>query len=409
MKILFFSDHFVPEPSAPAAHVYERAKLWVEAGHEVTVITAAPNFPEGKVYAGYRNALKNVELMAGIRVVRVKTFITKNEGFVLRTLDYISYMLSAWWFSLYEQRPDVIVSTSPHLFVPIAGVACSKLRQVPHVFELRDLWPATIAANSAMQPGHVMRMLERIELWLYKSSKRVVAFTESFRLDLIRRGIPSEKIDVVVNGANLDLFHPAITKDEEIIEQFGLKGRFVIGYLGTIGLSQGLDNVVDSAEQVRDLPITFFLVGVGAAKEGLEKEVERRGLKNVVFAPRQPKSMMPRFWSVCDASLIHLKNDPVFATVIPSKIFESMAVGLPIVYCGPVGDGSRIVEKHGAGVLIPPADPAALASTIRELFDDATRRSEYARNSAASAQQYSREKQAKACLAVFQKAAASSP
>ena len=153
LKILFLSDHFYPEPSAPAAHVFERAALWVSEGHSVTVVTSAPNFPEGRVFPGYRNSWRTRETLKGIRVVRVKTYMARNEGSFRRTLDYLSYMVSSFLFAFGEERPDVVVSTSPHLFVAVAGVMHASLRRVPHVFELRDLWPATIAANTGACPA----------------------------------------------------------------------------------------------------------------------------------------------------------------------------------------------------------------------------------------------------------------
>jgi colanic acid biosynthesis glycosyl transferase WcaI len=405
MKILFFSDHFHPEPSAPAAHVFERAIKWVEAGHQVTVITAAPNFPEGRVFPGYRNAWRFVETMNGVRVVRVKTYMARNEGFVRRTLDYLSYMASAFIMAFREPRPDVIVSTSPHLFAALGGTLHALLRRVPHVFELRDLWPATIAANTGVSKGRVYRMLEAIELWLYRRSARVLAFTESYRRDLIGRGIAAEKIDVVINGANLSLFAPATGRDARVLSEFGLADKFVVGYIGTLGLSQGLENVIEAATVLRDDPgICFFFVGVGAAREPLEIAVRERGLGNVVFAPRQKKEDVARFWSVCHVSLVHLKNDPVFATVIPSKIFESMAMGLPIVYCGPAGEGSEIATAHGGAVYVPAADPAALAAAVVALRDDRDRLLALARASALAAGEYSRDKQAARSLEVFRKA-----
>lgn len=404
MKILFFSDHFHPEPSAPAAHVFERAAHWVKCGHSVTVITAAPNFPEGRVYPGYRNAWRFCETIQGIRVVRVKTFIARNEGFLRRTLDYVSYMFSSFWFAFFEPRPDVLVSTSPHLFAAVGGVMHAKLRGVPHVFELRDLWPATIAANTGVRKGLVYRMLEKLELSLYRNSRRILAFTRSYQRDLIQRGVAADKIDVVINGANLALFSPVEYRDEAVLNEFGLKGHFVVGYIGTLGLSQGLENVIDAASLLGESNVRFFFVGVGAARESLETIVAQRGLRNVIFAPRQRKEDVARFWSVCDVSLVHLKNDPVFATVIPSKIFESMAMGLPLVYCGPQGEGSEIVLQHEAGVFVPAADPAALAAAIASLERDSELRTRIARNSAAAAASYSRTRQAELSLEVFRKA-----
>lgn len=407
MKILFLSDHFHPEPSAPAAHVYERARLWVAAGHAVTVITAAPNFPEGRVHAGYRNAWRSIEMLDGIRVVRVKTFITRNEGYLLRIVDYASYAASALVQGLRELRPEVVISSSPHLFVAVAGVLLARWRRVPHVFELRDLWPASIAANTSLRQRRVIRWLERLELWLYRASTRVLAFTPSFRRHLIARGIAADKIDVVINGANLELFSPPLPADRTLLDDLGLRGRFVIGYLGTLGLSQGLENVIAAAALLRGSRATFLFVGVGAAKTDLERAATESGLDNVIFVARQPKEAMPRYWSVCDVALVHLKDDPVFATVIPSKIFEAMAVRRPILYVGRAGDGSEIVERHGVGIRVPPGDPAALADAALALAGNPGGLARMAAAAAAAAPEYSRQRQAEASLAVLARAIAS--
>ena len=397
MKILVFSDHFRPEPSAPAAHVYERCRLWVREGHKVTVITSAPNFPEGRVYPGYRNAWRTVESLDGIRVVRVKTFMARNEGFVLRTLDYLSYMVTAFLFGCWEETPDVVMSTSPHLFVPVSALAWAMLRRVPHVMEVRDLWPASLASTAALRPGAAYRCLEAVELVLYRRSTRIVALTHTIARDIARRGIRATKIDVVVNGANLDLFCPKV-RDAELASSMGLSDRFVVGYLGTLGLAHGLENVIDTAELLRDTDITFMFVGVGAAKGSLTRAVEKRGLANVVFAPRQLKEDMPRFWSLCDLSLIHLKNDPLFAGAIPSKIFESMAMGIPIVYVGPESEGTAIVEQHSAGIAVPAGNPSALANALRLLRSSPQRMRELSEHSLTAAPLYSRERQAKDTL-----------
>lgn len=404
MRILFFSDHFRPEPSAPAGHVYERAKLWVAWGHIVTVLTSAPNFPEGKVYPGYQNRWRTVEIMEGIRVVRVKTFITRNEGFLLRILDYLSYCLCASTCAWFEARPDVIISTSPHLFIALAGVVHARLRGIPHVMEVRDLWPATIAATGSMRTGSVFRMLERLELWLYRNSAKVILLTRSFERDLLGRRVPAEKIAVVMNGVNLDLFSPR-PRDREVEQTYQLGGRFVVGYLGTLGLAHGLENVIQAAERLRGTRVTFLFVGVGAEKAHLEELVAARGLANVVFAPRQLKEEMPRFWSVCDASLVHLKDNPVFSSVVPSKIFESMAMGLPILFVGPPGEGSGIVEATGAGIALPPARPEALAEAALALATDPDRCRVLGEHSLGAAPRWSRERQARDTLSILSLAA----
>jgi lipopolysaccharide/colanic/teichoic acid biosynthesis glycosyltransferase len=403
MRVMFFSDNFRPECCPPASHVYERARLWATWGHTVTVVTTAPNFPEGKVYPGYKNNWRRVESMDGIRVVRVKTFIARNEGFILRVLDYMSFMVSGFLFAMLEKRPDVVISTSPQLFTPVAGVACAALRRVPHVFELRDLWPASILATGSMKPGRLYRMLEHLELFLYHRSARIVALTHSFKEDLIRRGIPGAKIDVVISGANLELFSPRL-RDREIEQALGLEGRFVAGYLGTLGLAHGLHNIVDAAELLKDTPVTFLLVGAGADVERVTNLAEERGLTNIVFVPRQAKEDVPRYWSVCDAGLVHLRDADLFRTVIPSKVFECMAMGLPVVYVGPDGEGSEIVRSHGAGLMVNPEDPEALARAVTDLMQDDGLRKACVSNGLAAAPQYSRVKQAQGTLAALERA-----
>lgn len=404
MRILFFADNFKPETNAPATHIYERCRIWAARGHDVTVVTCAPNFPEGKVYPGYKNSWRQVEIMDGVRVVRVKTYITANEGFLRRTLDYASFVPTSVWHAGFEPKPDIVIGSSPQLFVALAGVLYGMIHRVPHVFELRDLWPASVLATSSLKPGRLYRLLERLELFLYRRSRRILSFTQSFKKDLVARGIPGEKIDVVINGASLDLFSPQAVRDSEIERELGLAGRFVVGYLGTHGLAHGLENVVHAAELLREEPITFLFVGSGAAREGLVALAQERGLDNVVFVPRQPKERLQRYWSVCDASLIHLKDDPVFASVIPSKIFESMAVGLPILYVGPDGEGDKIVLEHEAGLVIPPAAPRALADAVIRLRADRELRMRLAENSRRAAPLFSRERQAERTLEVLQRA-----
>ena len=399
VRIMFFSDHFYPEPSAPAAHVYERSVLWVEQGHEVTVITSAPNFPEGKVFEGYQNRWRTVQIVKGVRVVRVKTFIAPNKGFLLRTADYMSYMVSAFVMALLERRPDVIVSTSPHLFVSVCGMASAWARRVTHVMEVRDLWPASIVGVGVLGRGLTYRLLERLELFLYYDAGRVIALTRSFVDDMVRRGVPAEKIDFVLSGANVEMFTPR-PKDVGIVEALGLEAQFVVGYLGTLGLAHDLTNVLKAAAVLRDDPVTILFVGAGAAKESLEEWVAENGLSNVIFEARKLREEMPAYWSVCDASLIHLRDAEVFKMVVPSKIFESMAMGVPILYVGPEGEGSDIVREHHAGIVIPAGDPAALAQAINSLARDDQLRERLGRNGAEVASRFSRRTHADKTLRV---------
>ena len=406
MKILFLTENFPPESNAAATRVYERALYWVRDGHDVTILTCAPNFPEGKLFDGYDNTWRQIEEMDGLRVVRVKTYISANEGFLKRTLDFVSFMLTATWFGLFETKPDVVVSTSPQFFAAVAGWMLGLFRRVPFVFELGDLWPRSILAVGAMKDSPVIKALEALELFLYRRSECVVALTRTFKDDLIRRGIPENKIAVVINGVDLPRYAPQ-PRDAAMAAEFGLTDKFVVGYVGTHGMAHGLRNVLDAAETMKDRDdIRFILVGAGAERQMLIDEAAKRNLPNVVFVPRQPKEAMPKVWSLCDVALVHLKDDPCFAEVIPSKIFEAMGMGLPILCVAPQGEASRIVEADEAGLWVPAGDPQAFADAVVRLADNTDERKHFAETSHKAAPSHSREQQAAGMMEALEKAAA---
>lgn len=403
MNILFLTDNFPPEGNAPASRTYEHAVLWVRAGHQVTVITGAPNFPEGKLFEGYKNRWYGVEDMAGIRVVRVKTYITANEGFTKRTLDYMSFMVTSFIAGLFQKRPDVIVGTSPQFFTVCSAWMLSVFRWRPFVFELRDLWPASIKAVGAMDESRTLRALERLEMFLYRKAAAIVSVTNAFKTELMARGVDGNKIAVVINGVDLSRYRPS-DKDAELLREFDLEGKFVVGYIGTHGMAHALHRLLEAADLLRNHEeIVFLLVGGGAERESLLEKAKQMGLSNVRFAPRQSKEKMPAVWSVCDISLIQLKDDPLFKSVIPSKIFESMGMGLPIILSLPEGEASGIIENSRAGVVIPPEQPEKLAETVLGLYEEPEYLAQLARTSAESAKQYSRERQARRMLEVLGK------
>ncbi|MDA0307004.1 MAG: glycosyltransferase family 4 protein [Proteobacteria bacterium] len=402
MNILFLSENFPPETNAAATRVYERACYWVKAGHRVTVITQAPNFPQGKLFPGYKNRWRQIEDMDAIRVVRVKTFIAPNRGVILRSLDFLSFFLTAVWAGLKEPKPDVIAATSPQFFAAVAGWVLGKRKNTPFVFELGDLWPASIAAVGAMRDSFTLRLVEKLELHLYRKSAAVVALTAAFKENLTRRGIPAGKIAVVINGVDTWRYGPA-KRDVALANEWGLQDKFVIGYVGTHGMAHGLGNVLAAAEKIKDRDdIRFLLAGAGAERDALIRDANRRRLENVIFMPAQPKDAMPRVWGLCDVALVHLKNDPVFAGVIPSKIFEAMASGVAVLLAAPDGEASKIIKAAGAGLCVPPEDPGALADAVVRLCDDNKERQLFAGKALAAAPSHSREAQADHMLRVLE-------
>lgn len=371
MHILFLSDNFPPEGNAPATRTYEHCREWASKGHKVTVITCAPNFPEGRVFEGYKNKWLSKKKIEGINVWRVKTYITANEGFIKRTIDFVSFMISSLFFGLFTRKVDVVIGTSPQFFTVISAWLLAKFKRTPFVFELRDIWPASINAVGVIRLSWVLKILEKLELFLYHQADLIVTVTHSFRSELESRGVLSTKMKVVLNGVDLDRYSPMMKKDEDLANKYGLNNKFVIGYIGTLGLAHALDNIIHAAELItKEDNIRIIIVGGGADRPRLEKILYKNALQNVVMIPRQPKDQMQKVWSLCDISLVHLKDAPLFKTVIPSKIFESMAMALPILMAVPTGEATNIIQEHQAGINVLPGCPKQLSKNFLKLAKD---------------------------------------
>lgn len=390
--ILFLADYFPPEVNAPATRTFDHCREWVRQGCRVTVITSNPNFPEGRLHKGHRNRLWQSSTIGGMRVIRVWTYIAPNAGFAKRVVDFLSYMVTATLAGLFVRRVDLVVGTSPHLFIPAAAMILGWVKRIPYVFELRDLWPESIKTVGAMKQGRVFALLERLELFLYRRAALVVAVTHAFKADLVRRGIPADKITVVTNGADLQRFGPS-TFPTELARSLGVEKKFVAGYIGTMGMAHGLMTLLDAAEIVRARAggedVVFVMIGQGSERAALRDEAHRRGLSNVLFLDPVPKDAVADYWRLLNVAIIHLRRQKLFETVIPSKTFEAMAVGTPILH-GVRGESAQIVQRAGAGLVFEPEDAAALADLVLLMKGDAGLRAELSRGGIAAAREYDR-------------------
>lgn len=353
MKILFLTDNFPPEVNAPASRTFDHCREWSKNGDEVTVITCAPNFPQGKVYPGYKNKFWQEERIEGIRVIRVWSYIVANKGFLKRTLDFISYSVSSFFAGLFV-KSDLIVATSPQFFTALSGRALSFWKRTPWVMEVRDLWPESIKTVGAMKDNAFIRHFEWQEKRCYKSAKKIVVVTDSFRKKLIERGIPSEKIAVVKNGVDRSLFVPQ-PKDSELTSKLKLDGKTVVGYIGTHGMAHKLDFIIQTASKLKDTnpEYHFLFIGNGAEKEKLLKLKEDLNCDNVTMLDSVPKAEVKNYISILDVCLINLRKSDLFTTVIPSKIFENAAMEVPILM-GVEGEAKEIVENYNAGICFEP-------------------------------------------------------
>ena len=378
MRILFFSHYYTPEVNAPASRTSDHCRAWAAAGHEVTVVTSAPNHPHGRIYPGYRNRFFQSETIDGVRVIRVWTLIAANEGFARRILNYVSYLVSVILLMPFLPRADVIVSTSPQFFCGLAGGVARLVKRAPWVLEIRDLWPESIVAVGAMRKGLAIRFLEGLEAFAYRKADAIVSVTRSFVPHIAERCGDPGKIAVLINGADLSAY---VRSDDgaEVRKALGLEGKFVGAYVGTHGMAHGLSTVLDAAEILKSDPrFRFLLVGDGADRERLQAERAARGLDNVLILGQRPKAEMPGFWSATDASLILLKRSDTFKKVLPSKMAEAMAMQCPIIL-GVEGEACELLLEAGAGIAILPEDAGQLADAMRKLADNPELAASYGR------------------------------
>lgn len=375
MRILWISQWFPPDLGALPARLTEMAREWIAEGHDVTVVTAFPHHPLGVVPDSYRGRRVVEERYEKIRVIRCWIWALPNKRMWQRTLCQLSFAASSVLLALRRpRRPDVVIVSSPPFFQGLAGLVFSRLHRARFVFEVRDLWPETFAAMGVLSRGLVYRILETLEKALYRASDRVVVVTRSFREDLLRRGVPAQKISIIPNGADPDFYAPR-PPSETLRSELGGNGKFLATYVGTHGLATGLEQILDAAEILRNDPgFAFAFVGEGAQRAALIEESRRRRLTNVVFHAALPKERMPELYASSDACVVCLRPLPLFEKVIPSKIFEILSCGRPLV-AAIAGEAAEIVRVAG-GVVVPPGDGAAIANALAEIRASPKRRRE---------------------------------
>ena len=366
MKLLFLTDNFPPEVNAPANRTYEHCKEWVKNGVDVTVITCAPNFPKGQVYEGYKNKLYQTETIDGIKVIRVWSYISANEGFVKRILDYISFAVMAFFAGLFV-KTDLIVATSPQFFTALSGRWLSFFKQKKWVFEVRDLWPESIIAVGAMKRNRAIRFFEWLEKRLYLSADHIIVVTDTFKEKIIARGISSEKISVFKNGANLQMFKPK-EKSKDLEKKLKLQNKTVFAYIGTHGMAHGLSFILDSIKPLEETypELAFLFIGDGAEKKNLIQQAKELELSNAVFVDSVSKKEVVDYLSLMDVALVNLRKSDTFKTVIPSKIFEAAAMEKPILL-GLEGETKGIIENYNAGVCYMPEDQDSFYKAVQSI------------------------------------------
>jgi glycosyltransferase involved in cell wall biosynthesis len=384
MKILYISQYFPPEMGAPSARALELSRHWANAGHEVSVLTGFPNHPTGVVPESYRRRFRrgfSRELVDGVQVFRTWLLPVPNRKSYERMLNYTSFCLSAALSGLFLSRPNVVIATSPQLLVALSGWWIARCKRVPFVFEVRDLWPESLAAvGMGSENSWLHRALGKIAGFLYRQADLIVVVTPAFKTHLVKHwNVPGEKISVVENGVETQLFAPKAGAD--LRAQLSLDGKFVASYIGTLGMAHGLETIVSAAVQVKSTnpEIAFLIVGEGADKERIVALATRHKLTNLKFIPQQPRETIPAYIAASDACLVLLKKTDLFKTVIPTKMLEFMSCARPVIL-GVDGQARSILEEARAGIVMEPENSEALVEAILGLAADREGALELGRN-----------------------------
>ncbi len=369
MKILFITDNFPPEVNAPATRGYDHAVEWIKMGYQITVITCHPNFPKGQIFDGYKNSLFSVQRENGIRIIRVWSFISANEGFLFRSLDYFSFAVSSFIAGLFI-KTDIILATSPQFFTAFSGKSLSFFKRKPWVLEIRDLWPDSIVAVDSLSSNSIIyKILKTCESYFYRTANRVVVVTESFKRYLVEKhNINENKIGVFKNGIVPIAFDKYVDNDINAFkEALGIDSeRKIISYIGTHGLAHGLDFILYCAKKIEDKPFHFLFIGDGAKKRELLTLRDTLELSNITFVNTIPKKEVRKYIHLSDYALVNLKKSDEFKNVIPSKIFENVAARKPILL-GVEGESKLMIESYGVGLSFEPENGLQFIETLERI------------------------------------------
>lgn len=390
MNVWVICQYYPPETGAPSTRISGLAASWMAMGVNVTVLTGIPNHPDGVVPEAYRNVPEFYEeVLNGVPVRRHALYVAPNKGKFKRVANQLSFAWSVLWHNLRHasripgwKKPDVIMASSPSFFCVFSAWLLARRYGARFVFEVRDLWPAIFVQMGILKEGFVYRVLEMLEMFLYRRADAIVTVTRSFARQIAARGIRQDKFTTVFNGVS-DADYAAALSPRQTGETTKLRAQLglspltkVVLYIGNHGEAQALTQVVDAARLlVKRSDVAFVFVGQGADKEKLQAYA--RGVPNVQFLPSVRHEETWTYYAMADINLVCLKNIPDFDMFIPSKMFEIMAAESCAV-AGLRGEGAEIMQESGSALVVPPEEPERMAEAIATLLDDPARRRQMA-------------------------------
>lgn len=371
MRVLYLSQYFPPEAGATQTRAYEMAKAWVNLGHHVTMLTEFPNHPSGIIPSTYKGKFFEHDNLNGIEVIRTWVKASSDKNFTNRMLFYLSFMLNASLAGIFIARGkyDLVYASSPPLFVGGAALFLSIIKNIPMVFEVRDLWPESAVALGELSNPLAISLATKLEQACYHKAVQVVVVTHGIYARLAQREIPTEKLCFVPNGANTDLFVYSSTGRERIRCEMGLEGKFIAIYAGIHGLAQGLETILDAARiLMTEQDIHIVMIGDGPKKAEIQSLAASYNLPNLTLLPEIPREQIPEYLSAADVALIPLKKAEIFKGAFPSKIFDAWACERPVLLSID-GEARNVVEEVHGGIFVLPEDPAKMAEGLLRLKD----------------------------------------
>ncbi len=380
MRVMFLAQCYSPEEVSAAVLITELAIDLVRRGHRVTMVTGAPNYPYGRVFEGYKNQIYGIEMLNGVRVVRIWSYISPRRTFWRSILHYGTYSAAAFYGGLFSKKPDVIVSYSPPLPLGLSAWLLSRIWRIPWVLQLEDLYPDAAIAAGMLRNGTAIRFFSALERFLYRQATHISLISETFRQNLHNKGVPPHKITLIPVWADPGVVQ-SLPKENRFRERHGLKNKFVVMYAGNIGLTSSLEDVIATADLLNHDPaIIFVILGEGVKKSKLQGMAKSKGLENVLFLPYQPREDFPEILAAADMSLVTL-NQNSFLSSLPSKTFNIMASARPILALTPAeSEIAQLVEEGRCGINIPPNHPNLLAEKIFQLKTQGSRLEEMGQN-----------------------------
>jgi glycosyltransferase involved in cell wall biosynthesis len=370
MKILFLTQYCPPEVGAPQNRIFEFAKHMKSFGHEVTILTALPNYPKGEIFEGYKNKKVVLEKIDDIKIVHTGIYVSKEKTFIKRLRNYLSFTFSSvFQGSKYIDNQDVIITESPPIFLGWSGYILSKRKKAKFVFNISDLWPESAVKLGVLHNKILITLSTWLEEFCYRKADAITGQTQGIVDNIVNRGFDKNKVHLITNGVDTEFFKKE-NRSEEFRKEIGTYNKFAVVYAGIHGLAQGLEVIINCADILRSYEqIQFVFVGDGPEKNKLITLAKEKQLKNVTFLPLHPKSDMPMIIASMDATIIPLKKLDIFKGALPSKMFESLSSELPIILSAE-GEAERLINNAKGGIVVEPENSKQISDAVLKLYND---------------------------------------